>query len=272
MKPALSQICSLNSPFEVDVEEYSAGHCEAIEGWLTKIEQYLHNHSVADLLALLERHGVEMPVASFQGGLLVSQGEARKQAWQLFARRLDLCSQLGVQTIVVACDVRGPLQQIDVERVQKSLVEAAQLAGRHQVRAALEFQGDAAIGNNLQTAAALVDEVASPHLGLCLDLFHYHVGPSKPQDLGYLQQANLFHVQICDIADIPREFASDADRILPGDGEIHLNPVIERLRAIDYGGYVSVELMNPQVWQVPPRQFGEIAITALRKLLGEAKL
>jgi hypothetical protein len=31
-------------------------------------------------------------------------------------------------------------------------------------------------------------------------------------------------------------------------------------------------LMNPQLWQVPPRQFGEIALTALRKLLGQASM
>jgi hypothetical protein len=28
--------------------------------------------------------------------------------------------------------------------------------------------------------------------------------------------------------------------------------------------------MNPQIWQVPSRQFGEIAMTSLRKLLGQA--
>jgi hypothetical protein len=30
--------------------------------------------------------------------------------------------------------------------------------------------------------------------------------------------------------------------------------------------------MNPQLWGVPPRQFGEIAITALRRLLGQAEM
>jgi len=33
---------------------------------------------------------------------------------------------------------------------------------------------------------------------------------------------------------------------------------------------VAVELHNPALWRVPPRQFGEIAITALRKLIGIA--
>jgi 4-hydroxyphenylpyruvate dioxygenase len=51
-----------------------------------------------------------------------------------------------------------------------------------------------------------------------------------------------------------------------------LEPIVERLRAIDYTGAVSVELMNPQLWMVPPRQFGEIAMTALRKVLGLAAM
>jgi hypothetical protein len=30
--------------------------------------------------------------------------------------------------------------------------------------------------------------------------------------------------------------------------------------------------MNPQIWRIPPRQFGEIAMTALRKVLGQASM
>jgi sugar phosphate isomerase/epimerase len=67
---------------------------------------------------------------------------------------------------------------------------------------------------------------------------------------------------------VPRELATDADRILPGDGDLPLAPLLDHLRAIGYCGHISLEMMNPTLWQVPPRQFAEIAITALRKLLG----
>jgi 4-hydroxyphenylpyruvate dioxygenase len=203
---------------------------------------------------------------------LASQGEARRAAWELFEHRLALSEALQIETVVVACDVAGPLQQADVERVRQSLVQVAQAAGRHGVRAALEFQGRAAFGNNLQTAVALTDEVGSPHLGICLDVFQFYIGPSKSDDLSLLRHDNLFHVQLADLADIPREFASDSDRILPGDGDFSLSPLIDRLRAIDFAGCVSIELMNPQIWQVPARQFGEVAMTALRKLLGMAAM
>jgi sugar phosphate isomerase/epimerase len=156
--------------------------------------------------------------------------------------------------------------------MMESLRQAAAQAGEHGVRLALEFQGRAKFVNNLQTAAAIVAQTGSPHLGLCFDVFHYYVGPSKLEDLGYLSTANLFHVQLCDLSGQARELASDADRIVPGDGDFQLEPMIEHFRNIGYQGHVSLELMNPQIWQNPARQVAEIGMTALRKLLGQASM
>ena len=243
-----------------------------VDVWLTKLEEYLGSgHSVREIRELLKEHEVTAPVASFQGGLFGS-GESAQESWKHFAQRVKLCSALGIGTLVVACDLVRPICQADVDRANESLLRAATAAGEHGIRIALEFRAEAALGNNLQTAAALVNEVGHPSLGICLDLFHYYVGPSKQEDLAYLTTDNLFHVQLCDIADTPREFARDADRILPGDGDIDCGPLIARLREIDYQGCVSIELMNPQIWQVPPRQFGEVAMTALRKVLGLASM
>jgi sugar phosphate isomerase/epimerase len=48
--------------------------------------------------------------------------------------------------------------------------------------------------------------------------------------------------------------------------------VVGHLRRIGYRGTVSIELMNPEIWNIPPRQFGEIALAALRKVLGQAEM
>jgi 2-keto-myo-inositol isomerase len=272
MIPTLSQVCCLNSPFDRDLEDFAAGQCRSVEVWLTKLENYLQSHTPKDVRFWLDKLGTQLPVASFQGGLLTSQGEARREAWDLFARRLDLCHEVGIGTLVVACDVPPPISQQTIERVQASLKQLAQEAGRRGLRVALEFQADSTFGNNLQTAAALVGEVGSPHLGICLDAFHFHVGPSKTEDLAYLTAQNLFHVQLCDLVDTPRELARDAARIMPGDGDINLTAIIERLRQIDYRGCVSLELLNPQLWQIPPLQLGETGMTALRKVLGQARM
>jgi len=272
MKPAISQVCTLEASLEADFEDYAAGQCEAIELWLGKVDRYLEEHSTDDIRRLLDENGLVAPVAAFQGGLLTSQGDARREHWNLFGRRLQLCKELGVQTLILACDVHGPLAQQDLDRVSVSLGQAAVAAGEKNVRLALEFQAPATFGNNLQTAAALVAECNEPALGLCLDVFHYYCGPSKPDDLAYLTSENLFHIQLSDLLGQPRELASDADRILPGDGDFLLEPLLANIREIGYQGYVSVELMNPDIWRIPPRQFGEIAMTALRSVLGQASM
>lgn len=270
MIPTLSQVCSLPSEFAVDIEDYAAGKVTSIELWFTKLEDFLKNHTTDDVKSLLAQHKVQAKVASIQGGLLVSQGPARQEAWELYRRRLQLCRELEIDTIVVAADIVGAVRQEDIERVQVSLRQLATETGIAGCRAAIEFQARNSFANNLQTAVALVDEVGSPHLGICLDAFQFQMGPSKLADLALLSKRNLFHVQLCDVADTPREFANDSDRILPGEGDFDLDAMISALRAIGYHGTVAVELMNPQIWQVPARQFGEIAITALRKQLGLA--
>jgi DNA-binding transcriptional ArsR family regulator len=118
----------------------------------------------------------------------------------------------------------------------------------------------------------LVAACGEANVGVCLDVFHYYTGPSKFEDLGYLTKSNLFHVQLCDLADVPRELAKDSHRVLPGEGDIHLTPLIEHLRRIDYRGCLSIELMNPHLWQVPALQLADAAMASLQRILEPARL
>jgi sugar phosphate isomerase/epimerase len=272
MIPSLATVCSLQTPLETVLEDYAAGHVDAVDLWLGQVDAYLKERSVGALRERLAGHGIAPVAASFQGGLLTSQGEARAEHWKTFEGRLAICRDLGIPVLVVAGDAFGPLGPEDLSRLSMSLAEAAKRAADAGVRLALEFDARASFPNNLQSAVALVEDVGSPNLGVCLDWFPWTVGPSKPLDLWLLSRENLAHVQLSDIADLPREMASDADRILPGEGSSPVDDLVRRLGEIGYGGAVAVELMNPQLWGVPPRQFGEIAITALRKLLGQATM
>lgn len=272
MQPCLAQVSTLEASFAQDVEDYSAGACRAIEVWFTKLENYLKDHTEDDLRRLLEANDVRLPVAAGQGGLLTSQGEARAAAWRLFDDRLRLCQRLKIGTLVIAGDVTPPFGQMEMDRLMVSLADAARRAADVGVKVALEFHAEAAFPNNLQSAAAVVEQIGSAHLGLCLDAFHFAVGRSKTEDLAVLHPENLFHVQLCDLADRPREFAADADRILPGDGDLPLDLIIDALRRIDYQQHVSIELLNPIIRRISGRQFSEVAMTSLRKLMGQASM
>ncbi|GIW91103.1 MAG: hypothetical protein KatS3mg109_1535 [Pirellulaceae bacterium] len=266
MQPLLAQVSSLPFDFSEDVSGYAAARFRQMEVWLTKLEEYLSRHSPDELRQLLERHSMQLPVASFQGGLFAS-GQAGQQAWGLFERRLALCRDWQIQTLVVAADVSGPIDEASAQQVIDRLSEAAHTAEKFGIRLALEFRANATLLNNLETAAAVVRRIGHPLLGLCLDTFHFHVGPSKLEDLRYLEPTWLFHVQLADLADVPRELAADAHRILPGEGDIAIPAILEHLQKIGYQGTVSIEMLNPQLWHVSPRQLAETARACFERLL-----
>jgi len=272
MKPAIATVCSLEASLGTVLDDYMAGHVDAVDVWLGHADAFIGEHGMASLRERFAAAGITPVAASFQGGLLTSQGEARREHWRHFDERLELCRDLGIPVLVIAGDAFGPLGPEDLGRLSVSLTDAAARAADAGVRLALEFDARASFPNNLQSAVAVIEQVGSPALGLCLDWFHYTVGPSKPLDLWLLSKENLAHVQLCDIADVPREMAADADRILPGEGTSPPDDLVARLREIGYAGAVAVELHNPALWRVPPRQFGEIAMTSLRKVLGQAAM
>jgi 4-hydroxyphenylpyruvate dioxygenase len=180
-----------------------------------------------------------------------------------------LCQQFGIKTLLVVADFVDRIEETALDRSVVSLTQAAQWAAGFGVTLALEFRGKNTFCASLDTALALVESCGEPNVGVNLDVFHYYTGPSKFEDIGHLSAARLAHVQVADLSGVARELATDADRVLPGDGDFQLVPLLDAIRGIGYTGWVSLELMNPTFWRANPKQVAEIAITSLRKILAE---
>lgn len=268
MKPCISQATTMNASLEADFKAYGRGGWTRVELWMTKVEDYLRDHTPADLLKLLEENGLTAAAAAGQGGLLLSRGAERGVHWDLFRRRLALLQELRVPVLVVAVDFNRTLTDDDYPLAAASLAEAGELAGKHGVKLALEFQKGAAFCASLDTTLALISQCRSPHVGVCLDLFHYYTGPSKFEDLAYLSLENLAWVQICDLGGTPRELAGDADRILPGEGDFQIAPILDHLGAIGYDGPVSLEVLNPSLWASPVDRVADFGHQATTRVLG----
>ena len=268
MKPCISQATTMNAALEADFKAYGRGGWTLVELWLTKVEDYLREHSVDDLRGLLAENGLTAAAAAGQGGLLLSRGAERGVHWDLFRRRLALLKELGVPVLVVAVDFNRELTEDDYPLAAASLAEAGELAGAHGVRIALEFQKGAAFCASLDTTLALIAQCRSPHVGVCLDLFHYYTGPSKYEDFAYLNRENLAWVQLCDLAGTPRELAGDADRIFPGEGDFQIAPIVDHLGAIGYDGPASLEVLNPGLWAAPVDQVADFGYQATVRTLG----
>src|SRR5229473_4573726 len=266
MRACISEATTLPATFAEDVAAF-AGGCTAMEVWLTKLEAHLEKASPADTRKLLEDRNMTLAAASYQGGLLLSQGEQRKAHYDHFRRRLDLCATFLIPTLLVVADFAEEVDETGLQRAVVSLKQAGQWAAGVGVRLALEFRGKATFCASLDTALALVAQCGESNVGVNFDVFHYYTGPSKFEDLNLLTPANLAFVQVCDVAGVPRELATDADRILPGDGDFRLDPIIQHLRSIGYTGWISLELLNPTLWQVKASQLAELGMSAMRRLL-----
>jgi 4-hydroxyphenylpyruvate dioxygenase len=270
MRPCISQATTLTTGFGDDVTAYADAGCLAMEVWLTKLEQHLESHSPADTKKLLADRGMTLTAAAYQGGLLLSQGEQRRAHFDHFRRRLELCQFFGIPTMLLAPDFAEAVDATALERAVVSLKQAAQWAAGVRVRLALEFRGGDRLCASLPTALALTAGCGEGNVGVCLDVFHYYTGPSKLEDLE-LAPGRLFHVQLCDLAGVPRELAGDAQRILPGDGDLRLDMVVAQLRKVGYEGWVSLELMNPTLWQVRAASVAEIGLASLLRVLGPSE-
>jgi 2-keto-myo-inositol isomerase len=268
MKLCISEATTMPHTFAEDVAAYADAGWNGMEVWLTKLETHLEAHALADTRKLVEDRHITLAAAAYQGGLLLSQGEQRRAHYDHFRKRLDLCQQLGISTLLVVADFVESAEATALERAVVSLTQAAQWAAGFNVRLALEFRGHDTFCASLDTALALITQCDEPNVGLNFDVFHYYTGPSKFEDLDLLTAERLAHVQLCDVAGVPRELARDADRILPGDGDFRLAPLLERFRAIGYDGWISLELFNPTLWQAKPAQLAEIGRTAMRNVVG----
>ncbi|MFL5329631.1 MAG: sugar phosphate isomerase/epimerase family protein [Gemmataceae bacterium] len=267
MTPCISQSCTLPAEFSEEVAAWAGAGWKSVELWLTKLENYLEKSSVSHVRKMLGDHGIAIAAAAYQGGLLVSGGDARKAHYDHFKQRLELCQALGIPTLLVAADFHRELSSTDFTRTIESLKEAGQWAAGFNVKLGLEFRAGESVCTSLDTAARVVAACGEPNVGVVLDVFHYYKGPSKFEDLDLLTPQNLIHVQLCDLPGLPRELASDAERILPGDGELHLVPLCQKLKSLGYEGPVSLELHNHIFWQSKPEQVAKLGIAAVKRIL-----
>jgi 2-keto-myo-inositol isomerase len=267
MRFCISETSTMPSSFCEDVEAFAAAGCQGMEVWLTKLEKELENYTAADLRKRVEEKQVTLAAASYQGGLLLSQGEQRRTHFDHFKRRLDLCQTFGIPTLLLVADFVHQVDALAMERAVVSLGQAAQWAAGFGVTLALEFRGSDTFCASLDTAVMLIEQAGEPNLGVNLDVFHYYKGPSKLEDLERLVKQKPAFVQICDVAGVPRELMTDSDRIFPGEGDFQLLPIMHKLRAIGYEGWVSLELWNPTIWQSPPQQVAEFGLAAWNRLV-----
>ena len=155
----------------------------------------------------------------------------------------------------------------DYLRAAAALGEASELASGFGVRLALEFQKTSPFCACLETALALVEQSGSSGAGVCLDAFHFYTGPSKIEDLQLLTAQNLAWVQVADLIGTPREWPATATAFCRARETFRSAVLVEHLGRIGYDGHVSLEVLNPHLWQVDADRLANLGHQALLRVL-----
>jgi sugar phosphate isomerase/epimerase len=265
----LSQVVTLNTPLDRQLEAYARAGWTAIEFWLTKLETEVDALGLGAVRNLLKDHGLTPVAAAGQGGVLdpAAPARARDAHWDHFRRRLDLLAEIGVPTLILGTDLHSEPTAELMPQAVALLALAAREAGQRGVTLALEFQKSSRFGTNLETALAWVESTGMTGIGVCLDLFHFWCGPSKCADLKRLAPGRIAHVQVCDLLGTARELAADSDRLFPGEGEIPLGAILSEVQSTGYQGPLSIEVLNPRLWEFPADRIADLAWQSLARTL-----
>jgi sugar phosphate isomerase/epimerase len=141
----------------------------------------------------------------------------------------------------------------------------------HGVRLTLEFLPESAIPD-LATAARIVGAIRAPNLGVMLDTWHFARSGGTLAQLQELPAALVTGLQLSDRVEPPAGSAYTPmfGRLLPGEGELPLAPIVKLLLGRDPKLTVGVEVFSEELLQLPADEIAGRVALATRGVLARA--
>lgn len=271
MKPSFNGATTMHATLETDIAAAAEAGFELLEIWAAKLRTYLQTHTAGELKRLFAEHQVQpysinsIEHITFRDDVAYA---AIKEECEYLSR---IAAELGCPFVVVVPGRLPPDGASRAEIITESvrvLNELLAIAEAHEVSLAFEFLGqtDCSV-QTLELAAAIVDQVDRPSVGLVVDSFHFYAGGSELASIDQLDPKRLFVFHINDAEDRPRAELNDSHRLLPGLGILPLGEMIAGFKRIGYDGVVSVEIFRPEYWERDPFELARDAYAAVQAQL-----
>ena len=224
---------------------------KAVELWVRDLDMYVQGGGSLDDLARRLRD-LKLTVPNVIGFFewVVDDEERRRRGLAEARRCMELTRRIGGQRLaappVGVTDLAG-LDLRAVGRRYRALLELGESLG---VVPLLEFWGRSRSLGRLGEAAQAAIESGHPRACILADVYHLYKGGSDFAGLRLLHGAALPVFHFNDYPATPsREEMTDADRVYPGAGVAPLADLLRDLRAIDFRGFLSLELFNRDYWK-----------------------
>jgi 2-keto-myo-inositol isomerase len=219
-------------------------------------------------LELIRASGLKVSVMGTEYGVIFAQGDESKRLLASLDRTCANAVALGCDTIMVAPGLNPPTT---IEDAAANFRKCGEVAQKHGIRFALEFNSRHAIINCLSIARAILAIADHPNCGLLLDAYHLHCSGAVGRGFTELPDEHIFTFQYSDAPVNPVQIRTATDRLPPGKGVIPWVDVFQLLMEKNYRGYIAYEAPNPAQWSRPPAEVAREAVVATREFIAEAE-
>lgn len=207
--------------------------------------------------------GLPVACVGVELGWMWSHGDERTRLLQVFDEQCARAAALGCATVMSASD-RG---RGDLRAAAANVRAVGDIAARHGVRVAVEFNSQAEQLNALAPMRELLTLADHPRCGLLLDAYHLIRSGGRPGDIEGVPGEEIVYVQYSDVPRSGLVPGQATDRLPPGAGAVPFREFFARVAATGYAGYASYEAPNPQAWSRPAAEVSREALAASRAVV-----
>jgi sugar phosphate isomerase/epimerase len=240
---SVNPVCTVSNSLEDDFRLYQRLGVVRCGLHTTKLEAYGWDRAVA----AVRMAGLEIPYVVHGIYTSVTDGEGWRREQDLLLHSVETAVQVGAGCVYMCVGPSGGLLWEEAagqfcNRVGsvKAAADQAQVAlaieNGHTSRPELGFI------HSVGEAVALAHQVG-PGTGICVDLYCCW----QERSLFETIRRNLSLVQLVQVSDFTLGGLMQPDRRVPGDGDLPIPHLIERLLTTGYSGPVDLELLGPAI-------------------------
>jgi sugar phosphate isomerase/epimerase len=234
---------------ETFVEVAAKAGYDAIEPWMRQLEQY--EQDGGDLKALGQRiaeRGMFVPSIIGLWDAIPTERSAFEKSLKATRRRMGLAQKIGARHVQTIPAKDG---QMDLDWAGEAYRRILDIGlNDHDLTPALVFVEMFTI-KTLRAATYAALAADHPAARIIPDTFHMHISGSGLSGVGHLSGDFIAILQFNDApAEPARDQLNDGHRVMPGDGILPLQSMLQDLHRVGFDRAVSVELYNRKYQQM----------------------
>ena len=252
-----------------EVELVRKAGYQAMEPWIDELERYAASGgSIEDLGARFRDAGIRVESAIGFFDWVVDDPDRRRKGFESARRAMDLVRRIGGKRLAAPPAGATDRRMADMLPIAERYRSLLELGDEFGVVPQVEVWGGSKTLSRLGEAVQVAIEAQHPKACVLPDVYHLYRGGSAFGGIKLLgrELIHVFHFNDYP-ADPPREKATDADRVYPGDGVAPLKGLLRDLAAGGFRVTLSLELFNRKLWSQDPLTVVQTGLQKMKALV-----